>query len=124
MKQLIAIALLLGSVPATAYAACNPHGLSAQAKMCRMEALSHEFGDLDNPDNLKRAGAALLGEADTQVTGTCNLSSQVAQAIKEGSAQAGVDTNTMTRLACTRSHGNPNAVIGRRKGLTGRCQHS
>jgi hypothetical protein len=63
IRTLIAIALLLGAAAFAvrdAHAACNPHGTDAAAKMCRLEALSGQFGDLNNPENLKRAGAALL----------------------------------------------------------------
>ena len=38
MKRLIGITLPFGTVPA--HATCNPHHLSAVAKMCRLEALS------------------------------------------------------------------------------------
>ena len=118
MKKLIAIALLLGTAlsRSDAHAACNPHGTSAEAKMCRLEALSGQFGDLNKAENLKRAGAALLGKPKLS-GGTCNLSPEINQAIMEGSAYVGFEFNRMTRLACARSHGDPNPVNGSRKGL-------
>jgi hypothetical protein len=113
MKRLIAIALLLGTT--SAHAACNPHGASAETKMWRLEALSGQFGDLNKAENLRRAGAAFGKPKPSR--GTCNLSPEINEAIMEGSAYVGVEFNTMTRLACARSHGDPNMVNGSRKGL-------
>jgi Transglycosylase SLT domain len=45
------------------------------------------------------------------------FSPEVAEAIKEGSALVGVDPEVMAKLAYSKSRGDPNAVVGNRKGL-------
>ena len=79
MKSLTASALLLGAT--AAHAACNPHGTSAEAKMCRLEALSGQFGDLNKAENLKRAGAALLGKPKPSPVGAARTRAHGALAV-------------------------------------------
>jgi hypothetical protein len=45
------------------------------------------------------------------------FSPEVAEAIKEGSALVGIDPEVMAKLAYSKSRGDPNAVVGNRKGL-------
>jgi hypothetical protein len=101
--------LVLGGSNAEAKMACPP-GSSAATKMCRLDQL----GDLCQPKGIcgtEAVGDHLLGESPSK------FSPEVVEAIKEGSALAGVDPEMMAKLVYSKSGGNPNAVVGNRKGL-------
>jgi hypothetical protein len=103
------MALVLGSSNAHAKRACPP-GSSAPTKMCRLDQL----GDLCQQKGICGTEAVadhLLGESPSK------FSPAVVEAIKEGSALVGVDPEMMAKLAYSKSGGNPNAVIGNRKGV-------
>jgi hypothetical protein len=103
------MALVLGSSNAHAKNACLP-GSSAATKMCRLDQLG-ELCQQKGICGTEAIGDHLLGESLSK------FSPEVAEAIKEGSALVGVDPETMAKLAYSKSRGNPNAVVGNRKGL-------
>jgi Transglycosylase SLT domain len=103
------MALVLGSSNAHAKGACPP-GSSAATKRCRLD----QRGDLCQQKGIcgtEAIGDHLVGESLSK------FSPEVAEAIKEGSALVGVDPEMMAKLAYSKSRGNPNAVVGNRKGL-------
>jgi hypothetical protein len=93
----VLMALVLGSSDADAKMACPP-GSSAVAKKCRLDQLGN-LCQQKGTCGTEAIGDHPLGESLSK------FSPEVAEAIKEGSALAGVDPEMMAKLAYSKSGG-------------------